>query len=239
GFSHTISMGQYITQPDVVIANVIEDFDGAVPDFIIGVVYVEEVPGTGGGHVFMRTYGVYNVGTPGIYLSLLQQSGQINGLDVVTKHGNIDGNPHIDMWTSTIPSDYVEGNPGLRDFAISWSEDLTYTACSGPFPNNYYLNPPTVYYAHADINNIAPVVLNKVKVGPSNGMSDVACFTDMATGQQMLAVAYGGAVSCSLTGLAVNEYERGDLLPTATYHLSSDNPVIVRIEAMSHYYPDI
>ncbi len=228
------------------IANNIDPFDGATPDYIVAVVYVEEVA-TGNpltdytsGYVHLRTYGVYNVGTAGLTVTLLQQV-PLTSVASYTAHGAEDGNPHIDMWTNT--GKLVNGFPSLREFAVCWSEGYSYVNCPPPFPSPSPTQfPGRLMYNYGDINSpwTAGAGTGVVAALACNGMSDIACYYAVEQMQQFSAITFGGAVGCTgHQGLYVIE----DVLkmtssfvglPVTTLNLT-DAPKVTRIEAMSQY----
>ncbi|MBS1738939.1 MAG: T9SS type A sorting domain-containing protein, partial [Bacteroidetes bacterium] len=239
GHVQMLSLGMNIKQPDVVIANDIDRRDANTPDFIVGIVYVEESPALGyiAGMVMMRTYGVYNAGTPGMVVALLQQV-KLGKNPSNTAHGNVDGNPHIDMWTNT--GYLVSGLPSLREFAVCWSEGYQYQNCYTPPNYSYTKQPGNLMYSWGDINNIGTAFSNVVNTKYlCNGMSDIACYYNAEAMQQYSVITFGSGIPCvGEVGLYANEdipkttaiFPAGNLVV-----LNNDPPKVTRVEAMNQY----
>jgi hypothetical protein len=237
GYSQIISLGQDAKQPDVVIANDCEPGDGGTPDYIIGVVYIREL-GTSysTGDVHLTTYAVFNAGTALMTVVPWNTSGVISGTPPVTQYGNWDGNPHIDMWTNT--GTLVNGLPSLREFAISWAEGYTYTACGTPPPYTSSASQGKLFYSYGDINNPSSAITNMAASSiVCNGMNDVACFYNPEDGTGQMAVLTYGVAGCSSSGLYALEVSKAATSISGGVQLSTDPPMITRVEAMSQYNP--
>jgi len=130
-----------------------------------------------------------------------------------------------------VASKPVNGHPGLYDFAATWSENAT-SGCgsSGRFGYAYGQISQVGVGGGISINNFVSTF------GGFNGNSDVACYTDVITGDKLMAITYGGGTSCSGTGLYLWEFDpfTGSTINTHTLD-ATYAPIITRVEAMSQY----
>ena len=230
-------------QGNVAIQNIDNPIIGKRPDIVLGddirfpgvnyraaVIYV-----AADDRVKIRFYTLTNIGTPGFTATADALEITLGSNKQLYAH-DTDPQPHIDMWSDANNriTDYIGNNlHGMWEWVATWSE-----------PNggvSYYNN---VWYAHGHINNsiitipaslsgtIATVHKDRCK------MSDVACYTDITTGQKIAAFVY--CTPYDPNYMVVTELDMttsGSHFVSAMTVLNSAWAFFPRIESMSQYHP--
>ncbi len=209
-------------------------FHGVHPDIVLGnsdnsndyraaVVYILRVNATTS-YPMIDFYDLTGLGTTGFtatHTGTLQLSTTNLGIIYDT-----DPIPHIDMWSDDTPGAQINGYPAMREFAVSWNEgnDVHY--------NWGRIGSGTVYLPLSTFPNG-----DKVNQSPTHRTyNDVACYTDVSTGQKLAVFCYNEWPN----GLVVYELDFTIASPTATFSTTTNfwqGVTFPRIEAMSQYDP--
>jgi hypothetical protein len=206
-------------------------FPGVHPDIVLGddrnnpgqiyraaVIYIRS-----GGYVVMDFYRLVGLGTPSFTVNYVSTV-PLSNTNIGPLY-NTSMNPHIDMWSDA--NNRVNGYPGMYEFAVTWNER-----------NNLYYN----------WGNIAAGTLNLAIGGAqvngslaTNGRKycDVACYTNVATGQPLATFCTGEYVapwSCDLVAYTL-DFTSGIPSLVGTNSTNFQDVMFPRIEAMNQYDP--
>jgi hypothetical protein len=237
GNNLTINLPIDADKPDVAIGDTVDN-NGTVA-YRVAVVYQVNYD------VFVDVWQLDNAGTPAFSATNVLSMKQMNKSGYYADTFHTD--PHIDMWSDAVNLNPATGLPTMHQFAVIWSQDPALWPYSPPHGTD--IDASELNYLVGDINNPAGSFngASGISLGNTAYMPDVACLTDVRSGDQKMEITFTVPFSPPL-GSQVFQTEFNYTLnggsstpspitapPTASMlGLGHFSP---RIEAMSQYDP--
>jgi hypothetical protein len=207
-------------RPDIVLGN---DINNPTQNYRAAVVYVDQ-----NDYIHVQFYTLKNAGTPN-FEAVFSNSIPLAKEQQSLPYYDTDPLPHIDMWSE--PTTSITGSNGksyhaLYEWVATWSEP--------------YLGTTDVYYAQGHINGGALVTPRTTlsSFAAHSGisdMSDVACYTEIATGRKRAAFCYTYQKRSNLVVTEIDMTVPGSHFLYDSTHLTANWVLFPRIEAMSLY----
>ena len=215
GHSYSISLPSSSLEPDVVLATT---YDASISSYAYQVAFVYTDLRQ---NCYLEVWDLKDVGLPTFYATP-----SVFCPSRVILSSSCTGMPHIDMWSDL--ANVWNGYPTMHEFAVVWQD-----AGSGDLK-----------YAVKDVS-IAATTSGSSLISRSHCYApDVACLTDVSTGDQFLELVYGDGAIASPNGsataaLTIAEYNYTSRSFSTGYPatLAPANLMFTpRIEAMNQYY---
>lgn len=212
--------------------SVIVELSGVHPDIVLGhnadghsdyraaVIYIDRVSPTSS-YVKLAFYDLTSLGGTGFTATPSGSPILLSTTDLGTVY-DTRPIPHIDMWSDNSVGATVNGYPGMWDFAVTWNE------ANQVHYNWGNISSATLYDSSPNGQPVNASITSQL-------FTDVACYTDLSTGNKIAAFSY-------VDGTNIYVYERNfSATPVPAFHNSTTfsqgitRNLFPRIEAMSQW----
>jgi hypothetical protein len=218
------------SRPDVVLADDFADQGGGssgwTGDYKVAVVYQINTD------VYLDVYKLSNLGTGSFSYTTIVSQHQVNTI----RHpaDTFHTGPHIDMWSDANNLNSNNGLPSMHEFAIVWAED----PCVFPFTclgHSGNIEASEVMYMAGDINDVSYATnWLPVHLEFDHWFPDVACLTDINTGEKKMQIVYNQWAPYPYD-LDYVEFNYSTPAPITSTPIDNGEFFSPRIEAMSQY----